>query len=104
MRSFRHWTPRYLWNRLALMADERRYPDSPWLTRAMVEILETWLRPGDVGLEFGSGRSTIWFARRIKYLTSVENNPGWYTKVKENLQGTGGISQIAWIITCARAS
>ncbi len=56
----------------------------------MIDILETWLRPNDVGLEFGSGRSTIWLARRIKQLTSVENDPGWYTKVKELLQEAGG--------------
>lgn len=94
MRSFRHWTPRYIWNRLALMADERRHPDAPWLTRTMVEILETWLRPGDVGLEFGSGRSTIWFARRVGHLTSVEHHPGWYAKVKQNLHELGGESPL----------
>lgn len=90
MRSFRHWNPRYIWNRIALMAEERQHPDAPWLTRPMIDILETWLRPNDVGLEFGSGRSTIWFAQRIKHLTSVENDPGWYAKVKVSLQGTGG--------------
>lgn len=90
MRSFRHWTPRYIWNRIALMVDERQHPDAPWLTRPMIDILETWLRPNDVGLEFGSGRSTIWFTRRIKHLTSVENDPEWYAKVKVSLQETGG--------------
>jgi len=69
MRSFQHWTPRYIWNRLALMAHERQHPDLPWLTRAMIENLDTWLRPDDVGLEFGSGRSTVWFAQKVGHLT-----------------------------------
>lgn len=90
MRSFRHWTPRYIWNRLALMAHERQHPDLPWLTRAMIENLDTWLRPDDVGLEFGSGRSTIWFAQRVGHLTSVEHHPGWYTTVNDSLQGKRG--------------
>ncbi|GAI22903.1 unnamed protein product, partial [marine sediment metagenome] len=31
------------------------HPDVPWLTRQAVEILEDWLKPGYVGLEWGSG-------------------------------------------------
>jgi hypothetical protein len=46
------------------------HPDVPWLTRQAVEILEDWLKPGYVGLEWGSGRSTLWFARRVSHLTS----------------------------------
>jgi hypothetical protein len=68
MRPFAHWTPRYVKNRLALMAYERFNPEQPWLTRNMIEILENWLKPTDVGLEFGSGRSTTWFARRVRHL------------------------------------
>ena len=90
MRSFQHWTPRYIWNRLALMAYERQHPDRPWLTRAMIENLDTWLRPDDVGLEFGSGRSTIWFAQKVGHLTSVEHHPGWYAKVNDRLQEVRG--------------
>lgn len=93
MRSFGHWTPRYIWNRLALMAVERRYPDAPWLTRQMIGILDTWLRPSDVGLEFGSGRSTVWIAKRVSQLTSVEHHAGWCDKVRRQLteQHLGGV-------------
>jgi predicted O-methyltransferase YrrM len=90
MRSFRHWTPRYIFDRLALLAYERQYPHHPWLTRNMIEILETWLRPDDVGLEFGSGRSTVWFAQRVGYLTSVEHDSSWYKTVTNALRDLGG--------------
>jgi len=52
----------------------------------MINILETWLRPTDIGLEFGSGRSTNWFASRIGHLTSVEDNPEWYQRVRNQIK------------------
>lgn len=85
MRRISHWTPTYIRDRLALMAYERTHPDAPWLTSAMTAILDTWLRPSDIGLEFGSGRSTVWFAGRIRHLTSVEHNSAWHESVKKRL-------------------
>src|SRR5437879_1187752 len=32
LRGFRHWTHRYIYNRLKLMAYERQHPSAPWLT------------------------------------------------------------------------
>lgn len=86
MRSFRHWTPRYIWNRTALALHERRNPTAPWLTASMIELLDTWLLPSDAGLEFGSGRSTKWFAQRVGQLVIVEHNRQWYGRVKLNLE------------------
>lgn len=82
---FRHWTPRYVSNRLALMAYERQHPDMPWLTSSMVNILKGWLKPSDRGLEWGSGRSTVWFARRVAHLVSVESDPRWANRVQSLL-------------------
>jgi hypothetical protein len=41
------------------------------------------------GLEFGSGRSTTWFAARLEHLTSVEHNVAWYHKVAQRLTADG---------------
>ncbi|MEZ5591141.1 MAG: hypothetical protein R3F53_10735 [Gammaproteobacteria bacterium] len=90
MRPFRHLTPRYIWNRTALIVYERANPGQPWLTPDMIKILDSWLCPADVGLEFGSGRSTSWFAAHVKHLTSVEHNPEWYSLVQKQLQGYQG--------------
>lgn len=81
MRSIRHWTPIYIKNRLAEMYYRRTHPDHPWLTRSANEILSSYLTQHDIGLEFGSGRSTIWFAKRVGHITSVEHNEEWYKKV-----------------------
>ena len=63
------------------------HPDAPWLTRRAVEILDDRLKPGDIGLEWGSGRSTLWFAQRVARLTSIEHNDYWYNRVKKLLCG-----------------
>lgn len=88
MRSFRHWTPRYVWNRVALMRFEKKNPDVPWLTAQAIYILSTWLKPDDAGLEWGSGRSTVWFAKRVRSLVSVEHDAAWGRHVPEMLRGS----------------
>jgi hypothetical protein len=51
----------------------------------MVGILESWLRPADVGFEWGSGRSTCWFARRSARLVSVEHDRLWHARVSSRV-------------------
>jgi predicted O-methyltransferase YrrM len=68
---------------------ERRNPDKPWLTPGAVAFLEAHLTPGMTGLEFGSGRSTRWYARKLRHLTSVEHHAGWAEIVKGQLAAVG---------------
>jgi hypothetical protein len=75
------------------MAYEWRCPDAPWLTQAAIEFLASWLRPSHQGLEWGSGRSTFWFARRINRLVSVEHDTNYYWKVSAELR-RGGLSKV----------
>ncbi len=86
MRTFRHWTPRYLYSRTLEKTYRRKNPGLPWLTQEANSILATFLLPTDVGIEFGSGRSTLWFASQVAHLTSVEHNPEWYVRVSEWLK------------------
>ena len=74
--------PRYVFDRINLWRVQRSHPDYPWLTRQAISILETRLKPSDTGLEWGSGRSTVRFARRISKLVSIENDPAWYSRVQ----------------------
>lgn len=84
-----HWTLSYMANRLAMMVYAKRNPDAPWLTPAAVSILETLLLPTDVALEWGSGRSTAWIAKRVQHLTSVEDSREWFDRVSEKLWADG---------------
>lgn len=88
-RSFSHLTPRYLRDRAAFAIDQRLHPDRPWLTADAIRLLDELLQPTDIGVEFGSGRSTIWFARRLAHLTSIEGDPAWHKKVKGMIHAIG---------------
>jgi predicted O-methyltransferase YrrM len=81
-----HWTPRYLFDRAANLLYQKLHPTYPWLTPAAIRLLAGSLDFHSWGLEFGSGRSTVWLARRVKRLFSVEHNPEWHEKVKKNLE------------------
>ena len=37
-------------------------------------------------LEFGSGRSTLWFSSLVGSLTSIEYDAGWYEQAKQRLR------------------
>lgn len=86
MRSFRHWTPRYIANRINEIIYIKTYPTHPWLTKSANMILMSYLRGDEIGLEFGSGRSTLWFAKRVKRLTSVEHDDLWHERVMQGLK------------------
>jgi predicted O-methyltransferase YrrM len=85
----RHRTPRYVYNRTRQLRYERSHPDAPWLTPAAIDLLGPLLRPADQGAEFGSGRSTVWFASRVAALTSVEHDPRWHAIVAARLLDRG---------------
>jgi predicted O-methyltransferase YrrM len=89
LRSYRHWTPRYIFNRIREKIYRRTHPREAWLTPAANAILDSCLRKTDHGLEFGSGRSTLWFAQRVAVLDSVEHQPQWHKKVKGMLAEAG---------------
>jgi hypothetical protein len=70
---------------LNVLWHEKRHPDAPWLTKAAISFLSDWLKRTDRGVEWGSGRSTVWFAERTARVLSVENDKGWYEKVRRIL-------------------
>ena len=79
--------PRLLLARIRYWWWERRNPDKPWLTPGAVAFLESRLTPDMNALEFGSGRSTLWYATKVDRLLSIEHNEGWFVRVKAVLVG-----------------
>lgn len=84
-RSFHYWNFPYLKNKIALHLYYRKYPDAPWLTCKAAEILSDWLKAEDRGIEWGSGRSTIWLAQKVDRLISIEHYEPWYERTKQTL-------------------
>ncbi len=82
----KHWSPRYIINRTKNYLFEKNNPHLPWVNREAINIFENLLNKKDVGVEFGSGRSTIWFSKKVKHLTSIEDDKNWYSKIKGKLE------------------
>jgi hypothetical protein len=78
--------PEYLINRLGVLWWEKTHPRDPWMARDMVAILDDWIRPSDRGIEFGSGRSTVWLASRLQSLISIELDANWREKVAADIK------------------
>lgn len=61
-------------------------PDEPWLPRCAIDWLEANLARFDGVFEVGGGASTVWLAKRVKRVVTVEQSPEWATRIHEALQ------------------
>ena len=55
----------------------------PWFTYPFIEFLKKRVNKNLKVFEYGSGNSTIWFAKRVDSIISVEHNEKWYNKIKD---------------------
>ncbi len=59
--------------------------DIPWLVPAAIEWIDAYLKPTMRAFEWGAGGSTLWYARRVKELVSIEHDSDWYGQVRDEL-------------------
>jgi predicted O-methyltransferase YrrM len=87
--NIRYWLkhPELIGARISYRLWEMAHPGCPWLCPQTVAFLERYLSRSMSVLEFGSGRSTQWLAQRVGKLTSIEYDPAWYRRVRDQLQG-----------------
>lgn len=79
--------PLNLNNKWYLPSQPENIKPVPWLAPKAIAFLESLLKPEFVVIEHGCGGSTLWFAARVKLVTSFENNPAWQEAVKgENIR------------------
>lgn len=57
-------------------------PAIPWIAYDGIETLKNFLTKESRVLEFGSGMSTVWYAKHAREIYSVEDYRPWYEKVK----------------------
>jgi hypothetical protein len=50
----------------------------PWINFDAIAWLESWLRPNMQVFEYGSGGSSLFFARRTQHVVSIEHDSGFY--------------------------
>lgn len=59
----------------------------PWFTHPMLEVLKTWDLKDKRILEFGGGKSTKWWRQKAKWVTTIDTNSGWVSKISEECLG-----------------
>lgn len=57
----------------------------PWFTYPAIEFLKERLTKDIRIFEYGSGNSTLFFAKRVMEIISIETNKEWYEKIKKQL-------------------
>jgi SAM-dependent methyltransferase len=57
----------------------------PWFSYAAIDFLQAFLKPHMTVCEYGSGGSTIFFARRVKRVFSIEDNQQWFDLVSQRI-------------------
>jgi hypothetical protein len=62
----------------ALKSIDRKGNPIPWFSYPFIDFLTPRLTKDLVLFEFGSGNSTLFFAKRVKHAISVEHNKEWY--------------------------
>jgi hypothetical protein len=65
---------------------ELTHPNEPWISPDAVRFCATHLSYTEIGLEWGSGCSTRWYAKRLKTLLSIESDPHWHAKVNRTIR------------------
>lgn len=70
----------------------------PWLTYGAIIALESIVNKEIRVLEFGSGGSTIFWAKNCKSVKSYETDPQWYKNVKQKTKNLKNVE----IILCER--
>jgi predicted O-methyltransferase YrrM len=73
---------------------EKNDRKEPWLTSDSIKIINNLIKPTDTFLEFGSGQSTLWFAKKVKKIISVEHDKKWYEATKHNSKNVENLKLI----------
>ena len=62
------------------------YPALPWIPYPAIRALVERRQPNWVVFEHGGGMSTIWWAQRVRHVTTIEASPEWHAKVLKELE------------------
>ena len=75
------------WNRSFLdgFSQDKDGKALPWMTYPAIEFLKKNLQKNQIIFEFGCGASTLFFAKRVKKVISLETDPRWFAIIKNKL-------------------
>jgi len=84
-------SPRYHYLRSLLaihQLDDMIQLDVPWWTYSAISFIEQFIQtlpPTVTVFEYGSGASTLWLAKRLGQVISVEHDSTWYQQLKSKI-------------------
>lgn len=84
-----HWNLTYLLAKVKHFIYLELNPKDPWIPAKANKYFKEILTKDSVGVEFGSGRSTVWIANKVKHLISIENHKNWHSIVSKSLEEKG---------------
>ena len=61
------------------------FDEVPWITFRAIDWLDAYLKPDMSVFEYGAGGSTLYLAKRVRNVVSVEHDEGFHQWVKEIL-------------------
>jgi hypothetical protein len=56
----------------------------PWVTYSFIDFIKTRLSKDLKIFEYGSGSSTLFYAKHVKRVVSVEHDEAWYNKIVQS--------------------
>lgn len=77
------------WLSFLLKHERGLAPSEPWINNAAKTWLEKYLRKDMRVFEYGSGGSTVYMAKRVQEISSVESDIYWYSKVIKTIKTLG---------------
>lgn len=63
----------------------------PWVTYPFIDFIDERLNKEMSIFEFGSGNSTIYYAKKVKEVYSVEHDETWFTQIKQQLPSNANL-------------
>lgn len=73
--------------------DKKKQP-IPWFTYPCIDFLSQRLNINLNVFEFGSGNSTLFFAKKVKSIYSVEHNTEWFNKINTSLPDNSKLTHV----------
>lgn len=73
--------------------DKKNQP-IPWFTYPCIDFLSQRLNKNLSVFELGSGNSTLFFASRVRNISSLEHNKEWFTKINGSLPDNSKLTYV----------
>ena len=77
----------FIESKTSISLTSKKYGELPWMPYPVIDFLNERLTTSMNVFEYGSGSSTIFFAKRAKSITSIEYDKNWYETIKSKLDG-----------------